>query len=64
VTVAILLAPLALLLGSVAGLVIGRKTGLIAFAVALPAAGALAGLGAAGYLAGVQLHRVVADQYA
>jgi hypothetical protein len=62
---------LALLLGSFAGLGIGRWTAALpALAAIAPAAvvggaeaGALVALAAAGVLAGVHLHRVVAEQY-
>jgi hypothetical protein len=64
-------AVLSLLLGSVTGLVVGRWQVVLALAAAIapvalltgPAAVALGALGAAGFLAGVQLHRVVADGY-
>ena len=67
-----LVALLALMLGSFAGLLIGRWTAALPLAAAIPAAALLAGpelgavglLGAAGLLAGVQLHRAVAEQYA
>ena len=67
-----LVALLALMLGSFAGLLIGRWTAVVPFAAATPAAGllvapelgAVGALAAAGLLAGVHLHRVVADQYA
>jgi hypothetical protein len=62
---------LVLLLGSFGGLLIGRWQAALPVAAAIPAgaliggpeAGALGVLGVAGYLAGVHLHRVVADQY-
>jgi hypothetical protein len=65
------LALLALLLGSFAGLLLGRWHAVLPLAAAIPAgvllggpeAGALALLGVAGYVAGLQLHRVVAEQY-
>jgi hypothetical protein len=65
------LALLALLLGSFAGLLIGRWRAVLPVAAAVPAgaliggpeAGALGLLGVAGYLAGLHLHRVVAEQY-
>jgi hypothetical protein len=65
------LALLALLLGSFAGLLIGRWQAALPVAAAIPAgvllggaeAGALGLLGVAGYVAGLQLHRVVAEQY-
>jgi hypothetical protein len=64
-----LLALLALMIGSFAGLLIGRWAAALpaaaaacATAVAVsPAAGAVAALAAAGLLAGVHLHRVVAE---
>jgi hypothetical protein len=64
-----LVALLGLMLGSFAGLVIGRWTAvlpLVAAAVAAaavggPEAGAVGALAAAGLLAGVHLHRVVAE---
>ncbi|MBA3263360.1 MAG: hypothetical protein H0T69_13010 [Thermoleophilaceae bacterium] len=64
-----LLALLALMLGSFAGLLIGRWTAALPFAAGLPAvallvgpeAGAVGALAAAGLLAGVHLHRVVAE---
>jgi hypothetical protein len=67
-----LVALMALMLGSFAGLAIGRWAAALPFAAAVPAASALAGpelgavgaLAAAGLLAGVHLHRVVAEQYA
>jgi hypothetical protein len=63
---------LALLLGSFAGLVIGRWVALIPIAAAIapaallggPETGALSALAAAGFLAGLHLHRAVAEQYA
>lgn len=62
---------LVLLLGSFAGLVTGRWALVVPLlaAVALaalvggPEAGALSALGVAGFLAGAQLHRAVAEQY-
>jgi hypothetical protein len=62
---------LSLLLGSVAGLVVGRWQVVLALAAAIapvalltgPEAGALGALVAAGFLAGVQLHRAVAESY-
>jgi hypothetical protein len=62
----------ALLLGSFGGLVIGRWAAVLPLVAAIapaalvagPEAGALGALAAAGLLAGVQLHRVVAEQYA
>jgi hypothetical protein len=65
------LALLVLLLGSFAGLLIGRWRAALPVAAAVPAgallggpeAGALGLLGVAGYLAGLHLHRVVAEQY-
>ena len=64
-----LVALLALMLGSFAGLVIGRwaaalplaAAALAAALVAGPEAGAVGALASAGLLAGVHLHRVVAD---
>jgi len=66
------LALLALLVGSLAGLLIGRWAAALPFVAALapaalfggPEAGALGALAAGGFLAGVHLHRVVAEQYA
>jgi hypothetical protein len=63
---------LALLLGSCAGLVIGRWTAVLPLAAAIapaavvagPEAGAVGALATAGLLAGVHLHRIVAEQYA
>jgi hypothetical protein len=63
---------LVLLLASFAGLLIGRWMAVLPALAAIPVAAvlggpeaeALAALGAAGFLAGVQLHRVVAEQYA
>jgi hypothetical protein len=65
------IALLALLIGSFAGLVIGRWAAALPLAAAIPAAGLLAGpeagavalLAAGGLLAGVQLHRAVAEQF-
>ncbi|MGH2713397.1 MAG: hypothetical protein ACRDM7_05840 [Thermoleophilaceae bacterium] len=65
------LALLVLLLGSFAGLLIGRWHAVLPVAAAIPAgallsgpeAGALGVLGVAGFAAGLQLHRVVAEQY-
>jgi hypothetical protein len=62
---------MALMLGSFAGLLIGRWAAALPFAAAIPTAGLLAGpevgaigaLAAAGLLAGVHLHRVVAETY-
>ena len=67
-----LVALMALMLGSFAGLLIGRWAAAVPFAAAMPAAGLLVGpelgavgaLAAAGLLAGVYLHRAVAEQYA
>jgi hypothetical protein len=67
-----LVAVLALMVGSFAGLLIGRWAAALPMAAAIPAAGVVAGpevgavaaLGAAGLLAGVHLHRLVADGYA
>lgn len=64
-----LVALLALMLGSLAGLVIGRwvaalpvvAAAVTAAAVVGPDAGAVGALAAAGLLAGVHLHRVVAE---
>jgi hypothetical protein len=66
------IALLALLLGSFAGLVIGRWAAVLPVAVAIAPAVALGGpetggisvLAAAGFAAGVRLHRAVAEQYA
>jgi hypothetical protein len=60
-----------LLLGSFAGLLIGRWAAALPLVAATapatlmggPEAGALVALAAAGLLVGVQLHRAVADQY-
>jgi len=62
---------LVLLLGSFGGLLIGRWKGALPIAAAIPAAtlaagpeaGALTALGLAGFVAGIHLHRVVAEQY-
>jgi hypothetical protein len=62
---------LVLLLGSFAGLLIGRWQGVLPILAAVPAgallagaeAGVLAALGVAGFVAGLHLHRVVAEQY-
>ncbi len=70
-TLMALVALLALMLGSFAGLLIGRWAAALPLAAAIPAAALLAGpelgavglLGAAGVLAGVQLHHAVAEQY-
>jgi hypothetical protein len=68
-----LVALMALMLGSFAGLMVGRGAAVALVAAAFPVAGLLAGgpelgavgaLAAAGLLAGVHLHRVVAEQYA
>ena len=67
-----LVALLALMLGSFAGLLVGRFAVVAPFAAACaalavfagPAAGAVGALAAAGLLAGVHLHRAVAEQYA
>ncbi|MEA2401845.1 MAG: hypothetical protein QOK00_2248 [Thermoleophilaceae bacterium] len=67
-----LVALLALMLGSFAGLLIGRWTAALPFAAAIPAAALLAGpeigavgaLAAIGLLIGVQLHQAVAEQFA
>ena len=66
-----LVALLALMLGSFAGLLIGRWAAVLPLAVAMPAAGVIAApelgavgaLAAAGLLAGAHLHQVVAEQY-
>jgi hypothetical protein len=60
-----------LLLGSFAGLLIGRWQAVLPLLAAIPAGAVLAGaeagvlalLGAAGFVAGLHLHRVVAEQY-
>ena len=70
-TLMALVALMALMLGSFAGLLIGRWAAVLPFAAAIPAAGLLGGpelgavgaLAAVGLLAGVHLHRVVAEQY-
>ena len=62
---------LVLLLGSMAGLVTGRRQATLALGAAAvgaallagPEAGALGALGAAGFLAGAYLHEAVAEQY-
>jgi hypothetical protein len=62
---------LVLLLGSFAGLLLGSWRAMVPVAAAIPAgtllggpeAGALGVLGVAGFLAGLYLHRVVAEQY-
>ena len=62
---------LVLLLGSFAGLLIGRWQAILPVVAAIPAgallagaeAGVLALLGVAGFVAGLHLHRVVAEQY-
>ena len=67
-----LVALMALMLGSFAGLMIGRWAMVLPLAAAAPAAGLVAGpelaavgaLAAAGLLAGAHLHQAVADQYA
>jgi hypothetical protein len=66
------LALLTLLVGSFSGLLIGRWTVAMPFLAAIAAAGVLGGpelaalgaLAAAGFVAGVHLHRVVAEGYA
>jgi hypothetical protein len=66
------LALLTLLVGSFIGLLVGRWVAAAPFLAAVAAAGLLGGpevaglgaLAAAGFLAGVHLHRVVAEQYA
>jgi hypothetical protein len=60
-----------LLLGTFAGLLIGRWRALLPVAAAIPAGalaggpegGALGALGVGGFMAGLELHRVVAEQY-
>ena len=67
-----LVALIALVLGSFAGLLIGRWAAALPFGAAVlaaallagPEAGAVGALAAVGLLAGVHLHRVVAEQYA
>lgn len=67
-----LVALMALMLGSFAGLMIGRWAAVLPLAAAFPAAGLVAGpelaavgaLAAVGLLAGAHLHQAVADQYA
>ena len=62
---------LVLLLGSFGGLLLGRWQGVLPVAAAIPAgallggpeAAALGALGVAGFVAGLHLHRVVAEQY-
>jgi hypothetical protein len=62
---------LVLLLASFAGLLIGRWVAVLPLAAAVPAAALLGGpetaalsaLAVAGFAAGFQLHRVVAEQY-
>jgi hypothetical protein len=62
---------LVLLLGSFAGLLLGRWQGGLPIAAAIPAGALLGGpevaalavLGVAGFVAGLHLHRVVAEQY-
>ena len=62
---------LALLLGSFAGLLLGRWPGMLPVAAAIPAGALLGGpeiaalgvLGVAGFVAGLHLHHVVAEQY-
>jgi hypothetical protein len=62
---------LVLLLGSFAGLLTGRWIAALPFLAVIPPAtllggpdaGALGALAAAGFVAGVQLHHVVAEQY-
>jgi hypothetical protein len=65
------IALLVLLAGSFAGLLIGRWIAVLPMAALVgpgatfggPEGAALAALAAAGFLAGVQLHNVVAEQY-
>ena len=60
-----------LLLGTFAGLLLGRRRALLIVAIAIPAGALLGGseaamlgvLGVAGCVAGLHLHRVVAEQY-
>jgi hypothetical protein len=67
-----LVALMALMVGSFAGLLIGRWAAVLPLAAACPAAGLVAGpelgavgaLAAIGLLAGAHLHAAVADQYA
>jgi hypothetical protein len=62
---------LVLLVGSLGGLLVGRWAAAVPVASAIvpaallagPEGAALAALAAAGFLAGVQLHRAVAEQY-
>jgi hypothetical protein len=62
---------LVLLVGSFAGLLIGRLRAVLPLAAAIPAGGLLGGpeaaplgvLGVLGFVAGLRLHRVVAEQY-
>jgi hypothetical protein len=62
---------LVLLLGSFAGLLLGSWRAIVPVAAAIPAGALLGGpeaaalgvLGVAGYVAGLHLHRVVAEQY-
>ena len=65
------LALLVLLLGTFAGLLLGRWHAVVPVAAAVPAGALLGGpeaaalglLGVAGFVAGLHLHRVVAEQY-
>lgn len=67
-----LVAVLVLLAGSLAGLVVGRWPALVPLLAAIvpaalvggPNAGAIGALAGASFIAGVHLHRVVAEQYA
>ena len=62
---------LALLLGSFAGLLLGSWRAILPVAAAIPAGALLGGpeaaalglLGVAGFVGGLHLHRVVAEQY-
>jgi hypothetical protein len=62
---------LVLLLGSLAGLLLGSWRAILPVAAAIPAGALLGGpetaalgvLGVAGFVAGLYLHRVVAEQY-
>jgi hypothetical protein len=66
-----LVALVVLLLGTFAGLLLGRWRAVLMVAVAIPAGALLGGpegaamgvLGVAGCVAGLHLHRVVAEQY-
>jgi hypothetical protein len=67
-----LVALMALMLGSFAGLMIGRWAAVLPLAAAFPAAGlavgpelgAVGALAAVGLIAGAHLHQAVAEQYA